>query len=184
MPQDFKPLNRLPAFAGTGREVVVVVETPRGSRNKYAYEENFAAFSLKSVLPEGTSFPYDFGFIPSTLGGDGDPIDALVLLDTAAFPGCVLTARLLGAIEAEQREGDGPWERNDRLVVVATQAPGHDHIRDLDDLRPRMLDEVEAFFEHYNRLKGKEFKLLGRGGAEKARALVENAARAFQARKA
>ncbi|KZB98981.1 Inorganic pyrophosphatase [Methylobacterium radiotolerans] len=124
------------------------------------------------VLPEGTSFPYDFGMIPSTKGADGDPLDILILLDASALPGCLLEARLVGVIEAEQRERDGTWERNDRLIGVAVKARTHAHVHGLPDLRPGMLDEVEAFFGHYNEFAGREFRVLRRGDAEAALALV------------
>ncbi|MDP4025442.1 inorganic diphosphatase [Methylobacterium sp. NEAU 140] len=180
MPETAINLSRLPPFDRDGA-LHVVVETPKGSRNKYGYEADPGAILLKKVLPEGMSFPHDFGMIPGTIGADGDPIDVLILLDAPAFPGCVVAARLLGAIEAEQREGDGPWERNDRLVAVATHAPTHDHVRALADLRPGLLDEVEAFFVQYNRLAGRDFRPLRRSDAAGARALVEAGIAAFAA---
>ena len=100
MPHAAPPLDRLPTFAGEGA-VHVVIETPKGSPNTYAYAEALNAFPFKTVLPEGMSFPYDFGMIPSTKGADGDPLDILLLLDAPAFPGCVVEARLVGVIEAE-----------------------------------------------------------------------------------
>lgn len=118
LPQTVPPLSRLPTFGQDGH-VQVVVETLKGSPNKYAYAEAHGTFQFKMVLPEGTSFPYDFGMIPSTKGADGDPLDILILLDAPAFPGCLLEARLVGMIEAEQQERDGTWERNDRLIGVA-----------------------------------------------------------------
>jgi inorganic pyrophosphatase len=171
LPQTAPPLSRLPTF-GEDDHVHVVVETPKGSPNKYAYSETLGAFQFKMVLPEGTSFPYDFGMIPSTKGADGDPLDILILLDAPAFPGCVLEARLVGVIKAEQRERDGTWERNDRLIGVAVKARTHAHVHALSDLRPGMLDEVEAFFGHYNQLTGKEFRVLRRGDTEAALAHV------------
>jgi inorganic pyrophosphatase len=164
-------LSNLPTFGKDGA-VHVVIETPKGSPNKYAYSETFGAFEFKMVLPDGMSFPYDFGMVPSTKGADGDPLDILILLDAPAFPGCVLEARLIGVIEADQRERDGTWERNDRLLGVAVRARTHAHIEALTDLRPGMLDEVEAFFAQYNQLAGKDFKVRGRGDAEAALALV------------
>jgi inorganic pyrophosphatase len=80
-----------------------VIETPKGSRNKYTYDTDSDAFELATVLPEGMSFPFDFGFIPSTLGDDGDPVDVLLLMDAPVPPGCMLKCRLIGVIEA--REG-------------------------------------------------------------------------------
>lgn len=171
LPQSTLLLSRLPTFGEDG-SVHVVVETPKGSPNKYAYSEAFGTFQFKMVLPDGMSFPYDFGMVPSTEGDDGDPLDILILLDAPAFPGCVLEARLIGVIEADQRERDGIWERNDRLIGVAVKARTHAHIHALSDLRPGMLDEVEAFFAQYNQLAGKDFKVRGRGDAETAVTLV------------
>ena len=153
----------------------VVIETPKGSRNKYGYDPELGTFKLNGVLPEGTSFPYDFGFVPSTKGEDGDPLDVLLLLDEPAFPGCVLTARLIGAIVAEQKEHSGEWVQNDRLIAVATHAHTHEHIRQLEELRPGMLDEVQGFFEHYNRIRGREFRPVRRCNGEDALELVHKA---------
>lgn len=164
-------LSRLPTFGEDG-VLHVVIETPKGSPNKYAYSEACGTFQFKTVLPEGMSFPYDFGMVSSTKGADGDPLDILILLDQPAFPGCVLEARLVGVIEADQRESDGTWERNDRLIGVAVKARTHAHIKSMSDLRPGMLDEVEAFFAQYNQLAGKDFKVRRRGDAEAALALV------------
>lgn len=169
-------MSRLPVHGSDG-ELHVVIETPKDSRNKYAYEPDLGAFKLKMVLPEGMSFPYDFGMIPSTEGEDGDPLDVLLLLDAPAFAGCLVSARLIGVIEADQRERDGTWERNDRLVAVSVHAQTHAHIHKLDDLRPGMLDEVEAFFRQYNALAGREFRPRRRGDADAARAIVEAGAR-------
>ncbi|MBV9655772.1 MAG: inorganic diphosphatase [Acetobacteraceae bacterium] len=169
------PLSRLPAFENRSGDVTVVVETPKGSPNKYGYDPAPNAFRLKAVLPEGTAFPYDFGFIPSTLGQDGDPIDLLLFLDSPAAVGCILTARLIGVIEARQREGDGEWVSNDRLLGVATHAHTHNHVHGLEDLRPNLLDEIEQFFAHYVGSQGREFDATGRAGPDRARALVEEA---------
>jgi inorganic pyrophosphatase len=175
--------TQLPAFDSDGN-LNVVIETPKNSRNKYSYDEEAGAFRFKAVLPEGNLFPYDFGFVPSTLGEDGDPLDVLVLLDVSLPVGCLLSARPLGVIEAEQREGDGRTERNDRLLAVATKARTHAHVERLEDLRPGLLDEVEAFFGHYNALSGRNFTPLGRGGPERARALVEAGMAAARRKKA
>lgn len=165
-------LTDIPAFDDDGN-LNVVIETPRGSRNKYSFDERLKLFRFKAVLPEGNSFPYDFGFIPSTLGSDGDPLDVLVLLDAPLEMGCLLAARPLGVIEAEQREKDGKTVRNDRLLAAATHARTHGGLRRLEDLRPGMIDEIEAFFGHYNALSGRDFRVVGRGGPDRARVLIE-----------
>ena len=175
-----KSLSRLPTFDPKTKELTVVIETPKGSSNKYDYDDECAAFRLAAVMPEGTTFPFDFGFIPSTLGDDGDPLDVLVLLDAPVVVGCVLTARLIGAIEAEQREDDEKWERNDRLIAVATHAHTHQHIQSLNDLRPHMLEEVEGFFGHYNQMEGKQFRTVDRCGPKKAHRLVQRGIKALR----
>ncbi len=170
------PLHQLPAHVAHSRtRVHVVVETPKGSRNKVAFDPELEAFKLKGVLPEGHSFPYDFGFVPSTLAADGDPLDVLLLLDAPAFPGCVVEARLLGALEIEQHEADGTVQRNDRLVAVAAHSREHNHLHALTNLSPNMLHEVEHFFHSYNEAKGGEIKVLRRVGPERAHQLLTQA---------
>ena len=92
-------LSEISPFDGDG-DVRIVIETPRGSRSKYSYDPECDCMQLSTVLPEGMVFPYDFGFVPSTLGEDGDPLDILVLMEASVIPGCVVRARLVGAFEA------------------------------------------------------------------------------------
>ena len=96
-----------------------VIETPKGSRNKYRYDPDCDCFSLATTLPDGMAFPFDFGFIPSTLGDDGDPLDVLVLMDAPVIAGCVLQCRAIGVIEAREKTRGKRWEQNDRLIGVA-----------------------------------------------------------------
>ncbi|HKS29245.1 MAG TPA: inorganic diphosphatase [Pyrinomonadaceae bacterium] len=163
-------------------EVNVIIETPKGSRNKFNYDESLGLFKLGGVLPAGASFPFDFGFIPATLGGDGDPLDVLVLMDEPAFAGCLVTTRLIGVIEAEQTERDGETTRNDRLIAVAADSRAHSDVKTIDELNKNLLDEIEHFFVSYNVIKGKEFKPLGRFGPARARKLVEEGMKSFQKR--
>ena len=150
----------------------VVIDTPKGSPNKFAWEEDLELFELSGVLPAGAVFPYDFGFIPNTRGEDGDALDVLVLMDEPAFPGCLVASRLLGVIEAEQTETSGKTKRNDRLIAVASSSRTHGHLESLDDLNVKIVDEIEHFFVSYNAAKGKKFKPLGRSGPERAKELV------------
>jgi len=166
-------LSHLPTFDPNTGDLTVVIETPKGSPNKYDYDSSCGAFRFAAVLPEGVSFPFDFGFVPSSLGDDGDPLDVLVLLDASTPVGCVLSARLIGVIEARQLEKNSDWVQNDRLLAVATRSRRHTHIKSLNDLRPELLDEIEAFFAHYNRLAGKKFEPVNRCGPEAARKLVD-----------
>src|SRR6201998_4591621 len=106
------PSTLKPYDAGDKELLRVVIETPKGSRNKFAFEADQRVFELKKVLPAGMAFPYDFGFVPSTRADDGDPIDVLLLMDESAHPGTLMRCRLVGIIEGEQKE-DGKSERND-----------------------------------------------------------------------
>jgi inorganic pyrophosphatase len=177
---EWVPLSRLPIMDASTGDVNAVIETPKGSPNKYDYDEGCAGFRLAEVMPEGTTFLYDFGFVPSTLAEDGDPLDVLLFLDTPVVVGCVLTVRLIGVIEAKQRKKGDSWIRNDRILAVATHAHTHQHVQTLDDLRPGLVDEIEDFFRRYNEMKGTEFKPIDRGGPKKARKLLDKAAAAFR----
>jgi inorganic pyrophosphatase len=168
------PLNELPAVDPDSGRLNVVVDTPQGSRNKYKFDERRGLWRLSKVLPQGMSFPYDFGFLPSTRGEDGDPLDVLLLMDEPAFPGCVVPARLIGVLEAEQTEG-GKTVRNDRLVAVVETPYNPAEYRSLEDVSRQRLDEIEHFFVSYNQVEGRQFKPLGRRGADRARELLDGA---------
>lgn len=173
-----KPLNRIETFRNE-TDVNVVIETRKGSRNKIDFDVDREVFELAGVLPEGSVFPFDFGFLPSTLGEDGDPLDVLVLLDESLPTGCLVAARIIGVIKANQTEKDGQTLRNDRLVSVATHAHTHSHINNLDDLRPQVIEEIEHFFVSYNETKGKQFEPLGRSGPDDALGLIREAIESF-----
>jgi len=158
--------------------VRVLVDTPKGSRNKYKYDEQLGLYRLSKVLPLGTAFPYDFGFIPSTRAEDGDPLDVLLVGEEALFPGCLVTVRLVGVMQAEQTE-HGATFRNDRLVGAIETPVNRPAIQTLDDLRPERLDEIEHFFISYNDLEGRHFTPLGRHGPAMAEQLVADGIRQF-----
>src|SRR5262249_45674602 len=124
------------------------------------------------ALPIGQSFPFDFGFLPSTKGDDGDPIDVLVLADEPTFVGCLIRAKLLGVIEAEQTD-NGETERNDRLIAVPLEAKsGKPPEGVVDRLDPSMVRNITKFFVAYNELQDKRFETLRFGGPERAEALI------------
>ena len=169
-------VNELPAVDPDSGRLNVVIETPKGSRNKYKFDVKHVQWRLSKVLPQGMSFPCDFGFLPSTRGGDGDPLDVLLLTDEAAFPGCVVPARLIGVLEAEQTE-HGKTVRNDRLVAVIETPYNPAELHALEEVNPQRLDEIEHFFVSYNKMEGRQFKPLARHGADRGQELVEQAAR-------
>lgn len=172
VPAAFADLSRIEPFHNDILQIVI--ETPKSSRNKYAYDAGRHCFQLKKVLPAGMVFPYDFGFVPSTRADDGDELDVLVLMDEPAFPGCVLGVRLLGVITGEDKLPDGKMQRNDRLLAVACASDLYADMRHVDDLPKPLLRHMEEFFQNYPRvLSQKEFRLLATEGPEVAAQLVE-----------
>jgi inorganic pyrophosphatase len=157
--------------------VRVVIETPKGSRNKYAFDPGERVFELKKVLPAGMAFPYDFGFLPGTLAADGDPVDVLVLMDEPAFPGCLLKCRLVGIIEGEQGSGKKTI-RNDRVIAVEEQNHSFADIKVIGDLGKQFVAELEEFFVNYHRLSGEQFKVIDVRGPKEARKRIKDGIRA------
>jgi inorganic pyrophosphatase len=145
----------------------VVVETPRGSRHKYAWNEELRVFEHKATLGSGLVWPYDYGFIPRTKGGDGDPLDVLVLMDEPAFPGCVLNVRILGAFEVEKN-----GVTNDRYVACLLPSReislSTDGYETLSDLPKPLLAQIEHFLTEYSTQRGNEVRVRGRIQTEKA----------------
>ena len=169
--------TRLKPFDSDDKQMLrVVIETPKGSRNKFAFDPEEHIFELKKVLPTGMTFPYDFGFVPSTKADDGDPVDVLVLMDEPAFPGCVLTCRPIGVIEGEQ--GDKKAKvRNDRIVAIEKDAHSWADIKKIDDLGKEFCRELEEFFVNYHKLSGEKYRVLGVKGVDQARKLVKSGMR-------
>jgi len=152
-----------------------IIETPKGQRCKFDFDPETGLFELAGVLSAGLAFPLAFGFVPSTRGQDGDPIDILVLADDDLPVGCLVPARLLGVIEAEQTEG-GETCRNDRLIATLANSKTHADIQSIDQLGPAFVEELASFFTTYNQLKGGTFKVVGIGNGARACRLIENGA--------
>lgn len=170
-PTKLKPLDKKEGL------LQVVIETPAGSRNKFAFDPEQEIFAVKKVLPAGMVFPYDFGFLPQTIAPDGDPIDVLLLMDEPAYPGCVVRSRLIGVIEGEQLDGK-KRVRNDRLVAVAEVNHMYANVRKFKDLPGKWIQELEQFFVNYHNLEGKKYRLLGCKGADAAFDLIKKARKA------
>ena len=168
----------LPALSSGSDLVNVVIDTPRGSRNKFKFDESLGVFRLSRMLPAGMHFPYDFGWVPRTRAADGDALDVLVLMDQPTFPGCLVTVRLLGVLRAAQREKKKVI-RNDRLIAVAQTPVNRPRLRSLAELPDERLRDIENFFVAYNRAQGREFMLKGRAGAAAAMKLLQQARRGF-----
>ena len=170
--------NDGPSEKGAPAIYEVVVETPRGSRNKYKIDEKTGRLKLGKVLPEGMVFPYDCGYFPGTIGGDGDPLDVVVLSDASTFAGCAIDCPVVGVLMAEQRKIDeisGKKVRNDRIIAVAESSLCYQHVGELADLPKSLANQLEQFFVNYLRGEGVEVIPLGIEGAAAAEAIVKNA---------
>jgi inorganic pyrophosphatase len=170
-------LDRLPSRTGTGL-VNIVIDTPKGSRNKFKWDDKAQCFRLGRILPAGASFPYDFGSIPQTLAEDGDALDVLLIAEAPCFVGCLVTGRLIGAICAKQTE-KGKTIRNDRLLAVPVTKANPAQISDIRELHGARLDELEHFFVSYNRAHGRSYEPIGRVGARKAERSLAAAERLY-----
>jgi inorganic pyrophosphatase len=155
----------------TGDIIEVVIETPKGSHNKYAYDPQTGFFKLKDNLPLGCCFPFDFGFIPGTKAEDGDPLDVMVLMAEPTFCGCLVECRLIGVIKAKQTE-DGETFENDRLIAVSIQSLPFKDIHSLKELDKEFLEQIEDFFIFYAKQLGKKVKQKGIGGPKNAQRIA------------
>lgn len=173
------PMIDLAPFDEESGHLNAIIDTPKGSRNKFKYDQKLGMFRLGGALPLGAVFPFDFGYIPSTRGGDGDPLDILILMDDPAFTGCLVPAKLIGVIEANQTE-DQETTRNDRLIAVSADSRNHSHVRFLGDLNNNLVHEIGRFFVSYNETKGKKFEILSQRGPDHAVRLIELGAKSFR----
>jgi inorganic pyrophosphatase len=167
-------LTTIPAFAGDDI-FHVVIEAPRGSVLKLKYEPKWDAMSVSRPLPLGVVFPYDWGFVPSTGGPDGDPLDAMVLWDVPAYPGVVVQCRAIGVLQVEQnRRNHDPSERirNDRIIAIPLQARREQGIADLQGVPERVRRELEQFAVAATALEGKDVRIVGWGDTNAALRVV------------
>jgi inorganic pyrophosphatase len=143
--------------------IEVVVEIPRGSRNKYEYDEHSEVFRLDRVLSSAVFYNFDYGFIEGTRAGDGDHTDALLIIDEPTFTGCHVWARPIGGLEMRDEMGF-----DFKVLCIALGDPHQQHIERLDQVRPHRLVEIENFFQTYKMLENKSVEILGWRTAEEA----------------
>jgi len=153
-----------------------VIETPKGSAQKYDFDPVSRFFKLKKILPSGMVFPYDFGFIPGTKGDDGDPLDVIAISEFSSLPGIVMECRLLGCILAVQsvHKGSDKMVHNDRFLAVPEYSTIFSNFRSIGDIPDKIFQEIEAFFKNYNKLEGKQFKILSTAGHNKAAKMIQS----------
>lgn len=162
-------LSKLPAWADK-HHINAVVETPRGSTCKLDFDPELKVFTLAKPLMAGLTYPYDWGFIPSTTAEDGDPLDVLIIHDSKTYPGVVLRCKPIGILELLQTKKGKKEERNDRIFAVPDRSPFEGDLQDVRRLPRRAVEELEQFFRATNALEDKELEFLGwRGPAEAIR---------------
>jgi len=169
----------LPLHLADGEGVRMVVETPRGSGIKYAYDHETGTFVWSRPLIGGMTYPFDFGFLPQTVAGDGDALDAMLLTDTPSHPGIVVPARVVGALRVEQLREGQPAKRNDRIMLMPINEHRSAHVGDVSVLPARVREELEEFFLASLRLTGKTIEFRGWANAEEASDIVSAAFAAF-----
>ena len=157
----------LPVGEGAPDEVTAVIEIPRGQTNKYEYDKQLHVFRLDRNLYSPVHYPGDYGFIPSTLSDDGDPLDVLVLVDAPSFTGCVMTVRPIGFLEMVDQ-----GQRDEKVLAVGTSNPIFKEVHDYDELYPHLLREIEHFFAIYKELESKTTRIVGWRDAGRAREII------------
>ena len=172
-------IDRLATFSNHSKLVNIVIEASKGSRIKLKYDAENRVFRAEKVLPLGLVFPFDFGFLPSTMAEDGDPLDVIVLSESGLPCGCVVLGSVIGVLKCEQVE-KGQRERNDRLIAIPIDAKSHEPMQPMVAFDSRLKVAIGEFFVKYNELQGKEFTVLGMEGPKTALPMIENSIQAAQ----
>lgn len=169
-------LESLPIGEDAPEVVNVIVEVPAGSRNKYEYEPEMGVIMRDRVLPGNIRYPADYGFVPSTISTDGEPLDIMVAAYDPVFSGCMLRARVIGALDMSGEEGIEP-----NIFAVPDGDPRFEDISTLEDLPEQNLREIEQFFIAFKRLEGdEEAEASGWRGLEETLETIRDGSRAFQ----
>ncbi len=155
--------------------VSAFIEIPRGSRNKYEYDEEAGVWHLDRVLYSSVHYPTDYGWVPNTLAEDGDHLDILVLVQEPTFPGCMIEARPLGGLDMSDEAG-----RDFKVLAVPEGDPRFSHYNRLEDVGPHWLREIETFFQTYKLLEDKETEVLGWYGRDHALKVLEEARERYE----
>jgi inorganic pyrophosphatase len=156
-----------------------IVEAQAGSRVKVYYDPESHRFRIGKFLPLGMVFPLDFCFIPSTLAGDGDPFDLLILPETSLPVGSIVEVRILGILEAEQYKNNKKPRRNDRVISRLVESRLFAKVNNIDQLGKTFVQELSTFFSTYKRLRGQTYEVIDVGGPERAADLIMEGAEEY-----
>jgi inorganic pyrophosphatase len=168
----------LPTGDGAPAEVNAVIEIPRGDTNKYEYDKQLHVFRLDRNLYSPVHYPGDYGFIPSTLSDDGDPLDVLVLVDAPSFTGCVMTVRPIGALRMIDQDSE-----DEKILAVGFNNPIYKNLNESRELYPHLLLEIEHFFSVYKELEAKRTRIKGWEDAARAREIVTESQQRYAKKK-
>jgi len=138
------------------QELHALVEIPKGSRNKYEWDPELRAIRLDRFLFSSVVYPTDYGFIPETMAGDGDPLDAVICVSEPTFPGCVIAVNAVGLLEMHDEKGE-----DEKILCVPRHDPNWNRIEQLDDLPSQLRDEIANFFSIYKQLESKDVEVAG-----------------------
>lgn len=174
------PLERLPhELDRSNFTCQAIVEAPAGSRVKVYYDPDSHRFRIGKFLPLGMVFPFDFAFIPSTLGGDGDPFDLLILPEADLPVGSIVKVKILGILEAEQHKANKKPKRNDRVIARLSESKLFAEVKHLDQMGATFVNEISVFFHTYKAMRGQVYDVIAVGGPDRAADLIEAAAEEF-----
>jgi inorganic pyrophosphatase len=166
---------RLPIGSHAPARINAVIEIPRDSVNKYEYDKELHVFRLDRTLFSPVHYPGDYGFIPQTLGHDGDALDVLVLVEAPSFPGCLMEVRPIGVLRMiDQGRGD------EKILAVAESDPLYREVKDYSGVFEHTLREIEHFFAIYKNLEGKKTEIAGWEGVETARKIIDEGRKRFK----
>ncbi len=167
--------HKITTWLKAGKIVNTVIEIPKGSGNKYEYDEKTDEIRLDRVLHSSMRYPFDYGFIPQTRGQDGDHLDVLTIISTDLFSGCVVSARPIGVADMEDENGQD-W----KVIAVAESDPRLKEVEELEDLGEHFKIEVQHFFEEYKRLENKKVKFKKWLGKKEAFEIIEEGEKKFK----
>ncbi|MDR7208237.1 inorganic diphosphatase [Flavobacterium piscis] len=152
----------------------VLIEIPRGSRNKYEYDFEIKRMRFDRMLFSSMMYPADYGFIPETLALDGDPLDVLVLVNEPTFPGCVMEVKPIGVFHMADDKGP-----DEKIICVPVSDPIWNSLENLSDINPHLLKEIEHFFQVYKDLENKQVDVEGWGDVNEAFAIIAECTKRF-----